>query len=233
MLHKYSHLAVLFCLLLTLAGCGRPHGDMATLVEYSIDNYVRVSPVSVGVAPLAPLESRPRALFVPLRVRQDVAHHVTLGREISRQVWQTWLSMRLFSILEFAESAGPWDAQRALALARSKGAEMVVGGYVNSYLDGGAEGKSSASLQLEIYDVRSGAMLFSLAQAGLIEDIPARDYYLVSVKERMPLDAAALVVRTLARGMGAKVAAWTQTAEERRRSEQKSGLSNIGKDTAF
>lgn len=217
-----------------LSGCGRPHGDMATLAEYSIDNSVRTSPVAVGVKPLAPLERHPRVLFMPLRVRQEVAHHVTLGREVSRQIWQEWLSMRLFSVMQFAEESGPWNANSALAQGRKLGAELVVGGYVNSYLDGGTEGKSSASIQLEIYEVRSGTMLFSLAQAGLIEKIPARDYYLFSVKERMPLDPAALVVRTLARGMGQKVQEWTQTPEERRqRAKDGSWLKGIGDDTAF
>ena len=180
------------------------------------------------------VERRPRALFMPLRVRQDVARHVTLGKEVSRQIWQEWLSMRLFNVLQFAENAGPWNAESAVAQGRRLGAELVVGGYVNSYLDGGTEGKSSASLQLEVYDVSTGAMLFSLAQSGLIEKIPARDYYLVSVKERMPLDPAALVVRTLAHGMGLKVQEWTMTAAERRQKEKDgSWLKGKGDGSAF
>ena len=231
---KYC-LPALLCAFLLLCACGRPHGDMPTLVEYAVDNKVHVSPMNVNVTPMAALERRPRALFMPLRVLQDVQHHVTLGRSISRQVWQTWLSMNLFEVLQFEESAGPWDPSSAIALGRRLGAEVVCGGYINSYLDGGAEGKSSATLQIEIYDVKSGSLLFSLAQAGLMEDIPARDYYVFSVKERMPLDSAALVIRTVSHNMGLKIAEWTDTVEmrARRKGEDKDWLSKSMRRTAF
>ena len=42
----------------------------------------------------------------------------------------------------------------ALPLARGMGAELLIGGYITYYFDGGTTGDSRISLQLEVYDVK-------------------------------------------------------------------------------
>ena len=82
---------------------------------------------------------------------------------LSRQIWQVWLSLNAFQTLEYAAEVGPYEPESALALARRRGADLVVGGYINHYLDGGSGGTSSLSLSMEIYDARSGVLLWSMA----------------------------------------------------------------------
>jgi hypothetical protein len=183
-------------------------GDFGTPLQIQINNFVRRQPPAVYVAPQQSLGHRPRALFVPFRTVQQIAKPVTFGEMLSRQVWQVWLSLNAFQALEYDANAGPYEPSRAIALARQRGAEMVVGGYINYYMDGGSGGTSSLSLAIEVYDARSGTLLWSMAQGGLMEARQVHDFYLFSIKERNPGDPSGLIARSLAWDMGREVLAW-------------------------
>lgn len=190
-------------------------GDFSTPIQIQIDNFVRRQPPAVYVAPRQRADHRPRALFVPLRTRQQITNAVTFSEMLSRQIWQIWLSLNAFETLEYAANAGPFEPQRALALARRQGAELLVGGYINHYMDGGSGGESSLSLAIEIYDVKSGVLLWSMAQGGLMEARQIHDFYLFSIKERNPADPSGLIARTLAWDMGREVLFWVDPAARR------------------
>ena len=184
-------------------------GDFSTPIQIQID--------AVYVSPRGRLDHRPRALFVPLRAVQQIGNAVSFSEMLSRQVWQIWLSLNAFEALEYAPEAGPFDRSRALALARQRGAELLVGGYINHYMDGGSGGDSSLSLALEVYDVKTGTQLWSLAQGGMMEARQVHDFYLFSIKERNPADPSGLIARTLAWDMGRVVLAWVDPAAARKR----------------
>lgn len=183
-------------------------GDFSTPVQIQIDNFVRRQPPAVYVSPRQPIDHRPRALFVPLRAVQQIGNAVTFSDMLSRQIWQIWLSLNAFEALEYDPNAGPYDPKRALALARRQGAELLVGGYINHYMDGGTGGDSSLSLAIEIYDVKSGVLLWSMAQGGLMEARQVHDFYLFSIKERNPADPSGFIARSLAWDMGREVLFW-------------------------
>lgn len=183
-------------------------GDFATPFQIRTDNFVRRQPPAVYVHPQTPIGRRPRALFVPLRAVQQVGDAVTFSDLLSRQVWQIWLSQGAFQTLEYAPQAGPFDRNRAIALAKRKGAEFVVGGVINHYMDGGSGGESSVSLGIEIYDVNTGNMVWSLAQAGSMQKEQKHDFYLFSITERNPADPSGLITRSLAWDMGNVVKKW-------------------------
>ncbi len=192
-------------------------GDFSTPFQIQIDNFVRRQPPAVYVSPLGPAGHRPRALFVPLRAVQQITNAVTFSDLLSRQVWQIWLSLNAFEALEYAPEAGPFERSRALALARQRGAELLVGGYINHYMDGGSGGDSSLSLAIEVYDVKTGTQLWSLAQGGMMEARQVHDFYLFSIKERNPADPSGLIARSLAWDMGRVVLAWVDPAAARER----------------
>jgi TolB-like protein len=216
---------ILFAAFLAFAGCSKDPmdtpfsaslaGDFSTPVQIQVDNFVRRKPPMVYVSPRANADQKPRALFVPLRCMQQIANPVSFSDMISRQIWQMWLSQGGFAVLEYAPDAGLFEPQRALSLARQKGADYVVGGYINHYMDGGSGGESSVSLAVEMYDVKSGALLWSMAQAGYMEARQVHDFYLFSIKERNPLDVSGLIVRTLAWDMGDTVLAWADRTAKR------------------
>ena len=198
-------------------------GDFSTPIQIHIDNFVRRQPPAVYVSPRGRLDHKPRALFVPLRFTQQVSSPVSFSDMVSRQIWQVWLSLEGFDVLEYAPEPGPFERQRSFALARAKGAEYLVGGYINHYLDGGSGGESSVSLAIEIYEVRTGNLVWSLALGGLMEARQIHDFYLFSIKERIPADSAGLVTRALAYDMGRKVASWGNASGKRNASDGRHG----------
>jgi len=214
----FGAFALALALLAVLSGCATAPddsrrtvnvtGDFGTPFQIQINNFVRRQPPAVYVAPQGALNRRPRALFVPLRVTQQIANPVSFSDMLSRQIWQVWLSLNAFQTLEYMGNAGPYDPSRAMALARQRGAELVVGGYINHYMDGGSTGSSSLSLAIEVYDARSGTLLWSMAQAGLMEARQVHDFYLFSIRERNPGDPSGLIARSLAWDMGREVLTW-------------------------
>ncbi len=201
-------------IILCLSGCSGQgttlsmNGEMATPYHIHYDAGVAVSPIRVYVQPnITPTEPL-RGLFVPLRVTQNISQHLTISRTVSRQLWQVWLAQKSFAALEYDERMIPHRVDDALALAKARGANVLVGGYITHYLDGGTVGDSQVSIQMEVYEVDTGTLLWSMGQGGSIDKQQAQDYFLVGVQARMPADPASLTARSLAYDMGMKIATW-------------------------
>lgn len=205
-------------------------GDFSTPFQIRTDNFVRRQPPAVYVRPQTPIGYRPSALFVPLRMVQDINNAVTFSDLLSRQVWQIWLSQGAFGTLEYAPQAGPFERNRALALARQKGAEILVGGFINHYMDGGYGGESSVSMTIEAYDVKTGNMIWQLSQGGLMDKEKKHDFYLFEITERNPSDPSGLIIRSLAWDMGNIILKWVNPAAGNNKA---STWDNITGNTAF
>lgn len=207
-----------FMVLAICAGCARSPddsyssvsltGDFSTPFQIKTDNFVRRQPPVVYVQPQSPIGHKPTALFVPLRMVQQMTNAVTFSDMLSRQIWQIWLSQGAFQTLEFDPKAGPFELNRALAIARAKGAEVLIGGYINHYMDGGSGGESSLSLVVEAYDVKNGVMIWQIAQGGLMDKETKHDFYLFTITERNPADPSGLITRSLAWDMGNVIKKW-------------------------
>jgi len=205
-------------LLLLLFSCSTSNprvnvtGDAAPPLQIQLDNWVRRQPPQVYVHPSISPTAPPTALMVPLRVTQEIREPVTLSRNLSRVFWQTWLNQQTFSVLEYAHDAQPYDPVRALALGRQKGADLVVGGYITHYLDGGHTGTSSVSVSIEIWETATGNLLWSLAQAGFLESQGMHDFYLFQVRTRQPMDPPAAILQLLAAETGQIIHGWSHNA---------------------
>ncbi len=186
------------------------HGEMATPFHLTSDAPVTVSPIRVYVKPDGMVTDPLRGLFVPLRVTQDIAQPRHISRNLSRQIWQVWLAQQAFAVLEYDDSFVPHKVSDALAAARAKGANVLVGGYISHYLDGGNAGKSAVSIQIEMYEVASGNLIWSMGQGGAMEKQQATDLFALGVQQRMPEDAAGLMVRSVGYDMGMKIKHWVQ-----------------------
>lgn len=211
------------CLALVLGGCsyasqavdtvngplGRGNIDLSTPGTLYSNSKIYQGDIQVMVHPNINLEQPPTALFVPLGLTQAMSDSMAVSQGVSRQVWQQFLQRGTFSALELADMAPPYRVDLALPLARQKGADMMVGGYITYYLDGGQTGNTKISLQLEVYDVKTGEMLWSIAHAGLLPHQTTRDFYLVEVKSRMPADPMASVIAAVAGDMAELLTMWT------------------------
>jgi len=103
-----------------------------------------------------------------------------------------------------------------LALGRQRGADLVVGGYITHYLDGGHTGSSSVSVSIEIWETATGNLLWSLAQGGLLESQLAHDFFLFQVQTRLPIDPPSAILRLLAEEMGTTVHNWAHNVPPER-----------------
>lgn len=202
---------------LALAGCGTPVGrtlsdnvdlDLASEPVIQVDNWVRRSPVQVYVHPDISPATPPKALFLPLRVTQQMEEASAVGANISRLIWQTWLQNKVLGTIEFANTNTPYRPDLALALGAQKRADLVVGGYITHFLDGGTVGDTVVSLSIEAYDVRTGNLMWSMAQGGTMPRSRVSDYLIFATKSRMPTDPAAAVIAALAADMGLKIRNW-------------------------
>ena len=218
MMEKFSALSSV-CLLSLLslfhAGCGTVRGidqqvrftpsDKTVIFR---DSWVQRNPPEVPVQPLSAAPSDLKVLFIPFRVSQPMDNPTILGYTTARTFWQTWLTMQLFPNLEFSGDDTPYRRDRAVALARSRGADMVVGGFVTYVYAGGTAGDSQMAVQVEAHDARSGQMVWSMAQGGLLPASRSTDYFLFTTQSRLPSDPLHAISQVLASDMGRQLQNW-------------------------
>ncbi len=192
------------------------------------DQWTRRDPPLVYVRPKDAAGADLSALFVPFRVTQPITNPEIVGYSEARTVWQTWLSMELFPAMEFSSDLGPYRRDRALAMARSKGADIVVGGFVTYYFAGGTAGNSQVALQVEIHDARSGELIWSMAQSALMPASETNDFLLFATKTRLPSDPIYVLTKVIAQDMGAVIRASLNPASVTR----STGLKKFDEDVA-
>lgn len=178
------------------------------------DQWARRQAPFVYVQPAENSDIAFTALFMPFRVTQPISNPDIIGYSQARTVWQTWLSMGLFSIMEFDGDHGPYRRDTALRLARGKGADLVIGGFVTYYYAGGSESDSQVALQIEIYDTASGQLVWGMAQSALMPARVLNDYILFATQTRLPSDPMFALAKTIAEDTGRIIKARGPEAED-------------------
>lgn len=210
---------MLVCLVLALpalvSGCGmagvmddRVRFDLSGQATIYRDQWARRQPPVVYVQPAESADGQLTAMFFPFRVTQKITEPEIIGHTQARIFWQTWLHQRLFSVIEFDADHGPFRRDRALALARARGADLAIGGFVTYFYAGGSEWDSQVAVQVEIYDTASGQLIWSMAQSALMPAREVNDYILFATETRLPSDPMYALAKTMAEDMGAVIARW-------------------------
>lgn len=215
MKHKFALWLLLLCLPLA-HGCGAGQNmelSFSQKPSYYLDPYVSKSAVQVHVYPVTDVGGI-KVLFVPFKVVQQMDKPEMVGYSVARTVWHTWAGMDVFDQFEFLAEAGPFRRDLAVAYARARGADMVVGGYVTHIFAGGNSSDNRLALQVEAYDVSSGLMVWSMAQGGVLSAPKTRDYIIFATKERLPTDPMQVLTTALAADMGKLMKEWTMREPE-------------------
>lgn len=201
--------ACLTCLTLFLGACAA-NVQLAQKPVLYVDEWVSRPDPSIYVrpenSPISPLT----AVMVPLRVAQSMDMRHEVGRGVTRVLWQTWLADKVFPGLAYDEQnawTGPEEALRRLSRS---GADLVIGGTITNIMFGGTAGESTISLTLDIYDARTGSLLWSMAHAGAMANAPTMDYILLDRVSRLPDDPMHAIVTVLAHELGEPVKLWNQ-----------------------
>ncbi len=206
-------IALLFAIFI-FGGCSslkeNLHLEPGAAVYYS-DEFVRRNPPEVHVYPVSETGGvPPSAVFVPFRVTQQMSQPDMVGYSVARTVWQTWAGLRVFDSMEFSGDSGPYRRDLALQLARQRGADLVIGGFVTHYNAGGTAGDTIVSIQVEAHDANTGLLVWSMAQAARMPGPRTTDYMLFANKNRLPSDPALACVQAMAYDTGMLVLAWTR-----------------------
>ncbi|MBG0776223.1 MAG: hypothetical protein H0S85_07275 [Desulfovibrionaceae bacterium] len=183
-------------------------GDLGARSKLYVDENVRREPPRVAVQPVTPPTRELSAIFLPLRVRQNIDGSTHLGREIGRTFWRAWLAETVFPVFEFAEAATWPGGAEAAAAARAVGADLAVGGDVTYFYAGGTAGDTRIALNIEIWDAINGQMLWSIQQGGSVTRELTQDWIFTTRESRLPDDPVYAVVTALAHDMGRPVRAW-------------------------
>ncbi len=225
----YLQYALLLGLFLCVAGCTVSEGTKTSLKrgepgamsprlssqsEIVWEQWVRKATVQIYLQPAEAPVTLPTALFYPFMPKIDLPQGRHVSRELSRMIWQTWLSERVFSVLEFADYATLYTPERAIALARQRGADLAIGGYVTNYMAGGSVGDTYVALHLDIYDTLSGELIWSMDHAGMMQSEFTRDYILFSSRTRLPSDPTWGIMQALSQDMAKPLLAWTSELRE-------------------
>lgn len=213
---RFLSALLLFGAMLVMSGCATVEGvdehswiDLSDKTTIYRDQWVRRSPPEVYVRPQQAVSEPLTALFIPFRVTQQMDDPGIAGYTISRTFWQTWLAMQLFPAIEYSGDPVPYRRDRALALARERGADLVIGGFVTHLYAGGTAGDSQIAVQVEIHDTRSGQLVWSMAQGGLMPASTTTDYFLFQTKMRLPGDPIYAISKAMALDCGEVVKRWT------------------------
>lgn len=203
-------LLILLCILF-FTGCSvkdRVDVSFSDKPAYYMDAYVTRGKPEIHVYPLTDVGGI-KVIFVPFKVVQKMDNPEMVGYSLARGFWQTWASMEVFDQFEFFAEAGPFRRDLAIAYARSRGADMVVGGFVTHIFAGGNSSDNRLSLQIEAYDVGSGLLVWSMAQGGVLPAPKTRDYIIFATKRQLSTDPMQLLNSTLAHDMGTIMKEWT------------------------
>ncbi|UZP68924.1 hypothetical protein N1030_08125 [Desulfovibrio mangrovi] len=187
------------------------------------DQWVRKGPVQVYLRPKEEPVVQPSVLFFPFMPKMDVAQGRHISRELSRMVWQNWLAQEVFPIIEFADYADYYTPERAISLARQRGADLAVGGYITNYMAGGSVSDTYVALQVEVYDTATGALIWSMAHAGMMQSELTRDYIIFSARTRLPSDPTGAIMQALSRDMAKPLLAWTEPLRREEREAEAQG----------
>lgn len=215
----FRRACLLVLAVLTLASCA-----VSPKQKFYIDpslggrNYVWVQPfvefgaMQVHVRPTnAPL-AKPKAVMFPFVMRQNIDKPVQTAREVTRLLWQTWLTQQVFPALEYDETSNAPNLTEALRVAERKGADLAVLGAVHYLMDGGGVSDTMVGLQTDVYDVKSGALVWSVTHAGRMEAGRSEDFILFVRKNRMPASPLYSVTNFIAWQMGEPVKTWSDSA---------------------
>lgn len=210
-------LASLLLGLALIQGCG-PIELEADIREITIEIEELVhrptSPM-IYVRPKGSPDRELTALFFPFRMQQSVQDPFHYGREVGRVFWQVWLQEEVFKVMEFYNKR-PWPgAEAAVAQGRAKGADLVIGGDVTHFMAGGDVGDSRVALRLQIYDVYTGAMIWSMSHSGEMINRGKQDFIFFQKKSSMPNDPVFAIIYALAYDMSGPVNRWMQPVRDK------------------
>jgi len=214
---------VMLCLgLLTIGGCSTP--AVQTSIEpipsgynpelnwngtFVWDEWVRGGGLKVAVYPQTKPDAAPTAVFFPFLPTVTLRDPLETGTAVAKGFWREWLREAPFTVLEFRELTTSYSPEYAVRLARQRGALFAITGDLTDFYDGGSVTGARLGVTLNIYDTRTGALIWSMNQFAYMDKDRTRDFLLFKAETRLPSDPMWVVTTAIARSMKKPVQGWT------------------------
>ena len=218
---KYICICVIGVMAAALTACTDHKRQLSLDVSRNIVLYnlekVEIAKPEVYVHPAGPSSYSPNALILPLRVTQKLGPQEAepVSKGLTRIFWQAMLKEEAFPILEYDESVYNYTLGQAMALAYSKGADVVITGDIPYMITGGSTGMNQLVVHLEMHDVHSGELLWSLTSSGALNDKPDQDFIFFKRKTKLPQDSLYTVATALGANMGKFFYNWSNGGIDR------------------
>jgi OOP family OmpA-OmpF porin len=207
--------ALLFVLLLTMAACAQIDPSITDQPTIYRDAPVRKSPLQVSVHPRGKQFSPLTAFVQPFVIQQRTPDHAALADSFAQIFHNAWTEERIFPVQEFAPGIRYQGLRSSLAEAREKGADLLVMGKVPYFYVGHTVDDTAITLQVDIYAVNSGTLLWTMMQSARMEEKAPKDYIYFQQKTRMSLSPVSDVIRAIAKDMAIPLKAWLPDPDAR------------------
>jgi OOP family OmpA-OmpF porin len=213
---KRLALALALCALaaLALSACANVEPSITQQTKVYLDAKVDKSKLAVNLRPKNQLYDQPKALLYPFWMGQKMDNHVLVGRELARIFHQTWTGEEVFETLAFDPELTYRGPEQAINVARRAGADLVVVGIVPYFIAGGTVDSSALTLQIRIYDTKTGNLVVSMDQSARVNAKRTQDFVVISVETRLSDSAVAEAVASMAHDMAVPLKSWLPPTDE-------------------
>lgn len=199
---------------LVLSACAYVDPSITQQSKVYRDAPVEKSRLNLAVQPKSRVYDSPKVLMFPFWISQKMDNHILVGREITRVFNNAWLGEQVFETLSFDPELTYRGPENAVAVGRATGADLVVVGVIPYLYTGGSMDTTALSMQVRIYETRTGTLLFSMEQAARMNAKLPQDWILFTLNTRLSDSPLAEAVGSIARDMAVPLKSWLPPTDE-------------------
>ncbi|OIO02656.1 MAG: hypothetical protein AUJ49_05835 [Desulfovibrionaceae bacterium CG1_02_65_16] len=199
---------------LALSACAHVEPGVTQQSKVFIDAKVDKSRLAVNVRPKARLLDSPKVLMYPFWMGQRMENHLLVGREIGRIFHQTWTGEEVFQTIEYDPQLIYRGPEQAINVARRAGADLVVVGIVPYFITGGSVDSTAITLQVRIYETKTGNLLISMDQSARVNAKRTQDWIVFTVETRLSDSPLTEAITAIAHDMAIPLKSWLPPSDE-------------------
>lgn len=199
---------------LALSGCAKVEPGLTQQTKVYVDARVDKSKLAVNVRPKSRMYDSPKVLMYPFWIAQKVENHMLIGREMGRIFHQTWTGEEVFETLAYDPELVYRGPEQAISVARRAGADLVVVGIVPYFIVGGSVDSTALTLQIRIYETKTGNLLVSMDQSARVNAKRTQDWILFTVETRLSDSPLTESIASIAHDMAVPLKSWLPPSDE-------------------
>lgn len=199
---------------LALCACANVEPSITQQTRVYVDAKVDKSKLAVNVRPKSRLYDQPKALIYPFWIGQKMENHVLVGREIARIFHQSWTGEEVFETLVYDPELTYRGPEQAVSVGRRVGADLVVVGIVPYFITGGTVDSTALTIQIRIYDTKTGNLVVSMDQSARVNAKRTQDFIVFTVETRLSDSPLTEAIASIAHDMALPLKSWLPPTDE-------------------